>query len=190
MPWTTNDLLVYSALLLLAGYPFLLPAVKWLTALLSTAQAPSFSAAAWNRVLLVLVAGLGFMLYRSQRGDVQPVRPPSPATGLAAVAQQMSRAERQAMSEAYEILARAVDANPVDEPVFDTTSSLRDAHRAALLVVWQGVLGSRAGKYPDLREQLEGAMDQRIGREDVPLTPTLQEQAAKAFRAMAADFKP
>ena len=110
-------------------------------------------------------------------------RPPviRPIPELTPLADAMSADDRQALAEAYQIISRSIAANPIDDPVFPTTGAVREAHRAALLCVWRGVLGNTPGKYPGLREGLEGAIGKVLGTDDVLLTPTIQQQAAKVF---------
>jgi hypothetical protein len=184
-----NEIWVYSALALVAAYPFLLPAIQSAGSWVMARGLPNMSQANVNHLLLVAVLVLAALLYRAhQQQGPQPPRP-EPALGLAGYAQRMSKSERAAMTEAYQILSRAVAADPVDEPVFATTQSLREAHRAALLVVWRGVLANAPGKYPGLREELEGAIEKQVGIEDVPMTPTIQGQAVKALADIASQFK-
>lgn len=109
-----------------------------------------------------------------------------------AVAQQarlMSAEDKKSLSEAYLILSRSIAANPADDPVFPDTESVRRAHRAALLCVWAGVMGNTAGKYPDLREVLEGELEKQLGSGDVPLNPDLQRATAAAFASISASLK-
>jgi len=147
-----------------------------------------------NRVLFCIALGLAFLVYRQQaaptpRPPVPDVTPDvTPSSGLVALARQMTADERLAMREGYQILARMIAANPTDEPVFPTTGSVREAHRAALLAVWRGVLGNEPGKYAGLREELEKGLAQKLGSDDVPLNPTLQQEAVRAFQQNAAAF--
>lgn len=145
-----------------------------------------------KRILLCVVVGVAFAAWRvlpslpSILPDPAPVV--VPASGLTAIAQRMTKDERAGMAEAYRILARMVAANPEKEPVFVSTADIREAHRAAMLAVWRGVLANQPGKYEGLREQLEGAIEQRIGRDELTLTPTLQQEAVRAFQEIAAAF--
>jgi hypothetical protein len=113
----------------------------------------------------------------------------APVSGLAKFLPAMSREDRSALADAYEILQRSVAANPASDPVFPTVGSVRNAHRAALLCVWKGVLGNQPGKYPGLSDALEGVLVERIGKDDIPLNPALQQEAAKAFGDIAATFR-
>jgi len=119
-----------------------------------------------------------------------PVPPPKPAPAppvirpipeLTPLADAMTADDRQVLADAYQIISRSIAANPIDDPVFPTTGAVREAHRAALLCVWRGVLGNTPGKYPGLREGLEGAIGRVVGTDDVLLTPTIQQKAAKVF---------
>lgn len=150
-----------------------------------------------NRVVLAIAAA---MLYFVARGAV-PLRLPlvipvpvvrpvvRPVGPLSVFAERMTKQEREALSEAYAMLAKAVEANPVDEPVFVSTGAVRAAHRAALLCVWRGALGNEPEKYPGLREALEGMVSQSIGNDDIPLNPTIQKGAATAFSDISAALR-
>lgn len=120
-------------------------------------------------------------------GPVVPVV--APVSGLAKFLPAMSRDDRSALADAYSVLQRSVAANPASDPVFPTVGSIRNAHRAALLCVWRGVLGNQPGKYPGLSDALEGVLAERIGKDDIPLNPALQQEAAKAFGDIAATFR-
>lgn len=145
-----------------------------------------------NRTLLCVVAALAFAFWRANSlpspGPNEPTPAVAPAGSLVAIAQTMDRQDRTNMAEAYQILARAVAADPQDEPVFDSTQAVRLAHRAAMLAVWRGVLGNKPDKYPGLGEKLEGVLEQRIGKDDVPLNPTIRQESVRAFQEIAAAF--
>lgn len=147
-----------------------------------------------NRIVLCLVIAGAYLLVRlappvTPKPEPAPTPVVTPVDGLGQLAAQMSKQDRQALSQAYDVLSRSVAANPVDDPVFATTGSVREAHRAALLCVWRGVLGNQPGKYEGLREALEGALAKRIGSEDIPLNPALQAEAAAAFADIAATLR-
>lgn len=139
-----------------------------------------------NRLLLCLVIGLAYL---TVRGGIRitPVAPDIP--GVSDKFSNLSLTDRRALSEAYEILGRTVAANPADEPVFTDIGDVRRAHRAALLSVWRGVLGNQPGKYPGLREALEGYVDQQAGSADVPLSPPVQQQVVETFQKLSASLK-
>lgn len=137
-----------------------------------------------NRILLCVVIGLGYILFRQP-----PEQDAKPISGLAAVAKKMTAAERSGLSDAYAILGRSVHADPDAEPVFPDTAAVRRAHRAALLVAWRGVFDNQPGKYPGLREALEGEVERRLGTADVPLNPALQLEVAQTFRDISASLK-
>lgn len=149
-----------------------------------------------NRIVLAVALAVAYFSWRFP-GAVRPTPAPTPVIpsavtpfpDITAVARGMTASERRDMSEAYAVLSRAVAANPAAEPVFEDTGSVRRAHRAALLLVWKGVLNNEAGKYPGLREGLEGALAKRIGTDEVPLNPALQQQTAQAFADIAASFQ-
>jgi hypothetical protein len=138
-----------------------------------------------NRFLLCLVIALGYVAFRGT--TLTPVAPIIP--GVSDRFSQLSMQDRRALSETYEIIAKTIAANPVDEPVFTDLDDVRRAHRAALLSVWRGVLGNQPGKYPGLREALESYVDQQLGSADVPLSPAVQQQAVDAFQKLSASLK-
>lgn len=137
-----------------------------------------------NRLLLCLLIAVGYFVVRQP-----PESASKPMAGLAAYSRKMTAAERSGISDGYAILGRAIQANPADEPVFPDVASIRRAHRAALLVVWRGVFDNQPGKYPGLREALEGEVARGLGDADVPLNPALQQQAAQTFFDISASLK-
>lgn len=141
-----------------------------------------------NRAILCVVLAVGWLAvkYAPHIDGVPIVRP---IGELAELAKQMTPDDRAALSETYAILSRAVAANPAVDPVFPDVASIRRAHRAALLATWAGVMGNQPGKYPGLREALEGFLDRSAGDADVLLNPHLQEQIAKTFLDMSASLR-
>lgn len=121
-----------------------------------------------------------------------PVAPASPVAApfadVAKAAGQLSAGDRAAIRDAYKVLGRAVREDPEADPVFVDSDAVRRAHRAALLVVWKGVLGNKTGEAPGLREALEGAVVARIGSDDIPMNPQLKADTAKAFEDIAASL--
>ena len=91
--------------------------------------------------------------------------------------------QRKNLGEFYAGLARSLRADPQAEPVFASTTSVRAAHRAGLLVLWRGFLD--ANPNPSLQSGIEGVLDETLGREQVPLNPTLRAKAADGFDKMA-----
>lgn len=137
-----------------------------------------------TRLALCLAIAFGYLLVR------QPEEAgPKPVVVVAEWSRALTKAERSGLSEAYTILGRSIKANPEAEPVFPDTAAVRRAHRAALLVAWRGVFNNEPGKYPGLREALEGEVERGLGTADVPLNPTLQQQAAKTFLDIGASLK-
>jgi hypothetical protein len=149
-----------------------------------------------NRFVVCLALALAFWFYRNGQPSV-PVNPtpepgPVPAVaipGLAPFRAQMTGDDRRALSDCYEILSRGLRANPLDEPVIETTADLLRVHRAALLFVWRGVLGGRPDKYPGLREQLEGVVNGAVGTADVPLSAGIQQTVATAFEDISRSLR-
>lgn len=147
-----------------------------------------------NRLVVCLALGAAFFFYRSQGAPAPAPTPvtPTPANVLPGVARfrdQMTAEERAALSDCYAILERAVAANPLDEPVIESTAALMAAHRAGLLFVWRGVLGGKPDKYPGLREELEGIVNSAVGTSDVPLNAGIQRAAAAAFGDISRSLK-
>jgi hypothetical protein len=145
-----------------------------------------------KRILLVAALGIGYVVFRTGAIPAIPAPTPTPAVAfpdVAAVAKKMRADDRAALADTYLILSRSVAANPTLEPVFPDTAAVRRAHRAALLYVWAAVLQNRAGDVPGLREALEQSIASRIGTEDVPLNPELQQDTAKAFADLATSFR-
>lgn len=145
-----------------------------------------------NRVLVCVTLALAFTAWRATSGPSSKPAPVAPATvvpSLAKYRSQMTAQERSALADAYAILGRAVAANPADAPVFETTSAVVEAHRAALLFVWEGVLGAQAGKYPGLAQELEGIVSTAIGSADIPLNPAIQQRVAEAFNNISVSLR-
>lgn len=146
-----------------------------------------------NRLAICACLALAFWVYSQQvkRGDpvIPGVVPARPIVDLGSAAAALSATDKKALSEAYAIMARAVKASPAEDPVFDTTGCIRDCHRAGLLCVWRGVLGNAPGKYPGLRETLEGLLDQQIGKDDVLLNPVIQGQVVTLFENISQSLR-
>jgi len=144
---------------------------------------------------LVLCGGLAvaYLLYRHQ-GDAKPV-PVTPTPVVPQVAElvdlvkTMTTQDKAALREAHQILARSIDADPPEEPVFDTVLAIRQAYRAALLCVWRGVLNNPPGKYPGLREALEGAVQKRLGSDDAAVSPPIRHDAVAVLNEIAGTIK-
>lgn len=121
--------------------------------------------------------------------NVVPAVGKAPFEAIGKLAAGMTPSDRAAMRDAYATLSRAVAADPEEDPVFVDVAAVRRAHRAALLVVWRGLLNHKAGEMPGLREALEGALNSRVGADDVPLNPALRAEVAKAFLDISASFQ-
>lgn len=115
-----------------------------------------------------------------------PAPPTAPVSvkipALLTYAQQMTADERRAVGQAYGILAKSIDADPRSEPVFHRVASVREAHRAVLLVLWSSVLGNSPTKYPGLGPKLEELLTTAIGTTDVPLSEPIRTSASNLFR--------
>jgi hypothetical protein len=150
-----------------------------------------------NRYILTVSLAVAYAIWRlsDQIDGVKPVAPPTPApvvtpvTELSTFRSKMSSQDRESLSQAYEILSRSVAANTTNDPAFPTVGSVRAAHRAALQCVWRGVLGNQPGKYEGLAEALEGAVEKRVGKDDIPLNPTIQQQVVQTFADIAASLR-
>lgn len=120
-----------------------------------------------------------------------PSPPPAPAPvavkipALLPYAQQMTADERRAMGQAYDILAKSIDADPRNEPVFHRVASVREAHRGTLLVLWTSVLGNSPSKYPGFGPKLEELLTTAVGATDVPLSEPIRTSASNLFRDIA-----
>jgi len=134
------------------------------------------------------MAGM-YLVYRHGGGDLRVPLIPIPAVAripeLVELAKGMTAQDKRALREAYQILARCIASDPADEPVFDTVLAIREAHRAALLCVWRGVLNNHPGKYPGLREALEGAVQKRLGSDDAAVSPPIRQDAAAVLNEIA-----
>ncbi|MFM8497883.1 MAG: hypothetical protein ACKOEM_20530 [Planctomycetia bacterium] len=143
-----------------------------------------------NRVVLCVALAVAFFTFRMTQQPAAPVAPAAVVVpALAKYRSQMSVEDRTALAQCYEILAKSVAANPVDDPVIPSVAALNDVHRAALLFVWRGVLGNQPGKYEGLREELEGLVKDAIGESDVPLNPAVQKDAATLFGNIALSLR-
>jgi hypothetical protein len=116
--------------------------------------------------------------------DVAGLTPPERT--LWQTAARLTTEDRATIRDFYSGLARAVAADPVQEPAIPDTPSLRRAHRAGLLFVWSGLAGNQPGKYPGLSDALEGMLTASIGQEEVPLNPAIRQSAVDCFNKVAA----
>lgn len=155
---------------------------------------PSVEGQVKSRILICAVIAIAYGAYRfAPLIDGPHVVPPPPAVvpfnDVAAAAAKLTADDKAAMRVAYETLSRSIAADPAADPVFLDTAAVRRAHRAALLVVWKGLLDNKTGEVTGLREALEAAVNGRIGAADVPLNPSLKAEAAKAFADIAASMR-
>ena len=143
-----------------------------------------------NRALVAAVLVLGYIAARPYTNNFPAVVVPdeADALGLTKVVKAMSSEDRTALRETYAFLSRVVASDTSAEPVYDTTSAVRRAHRAALQAVWQGVLDNRAGEYPGLREGIERIISEQVGMDDVPMSPALREKISAAFDNLSRAF--
>lgn len=147
-----------------------------------------------NRRIAALLLALAYGAWRVAPVAVRLV--PMPAVSVAVPFEDIGRLtagmppdDRVALRESYLVLSRAVAADPDSDPVFVDTDAVRRAHRAALLVVWRGVLDNRAGEVAGLRESLERAVESRIGSGEIPMNPTLKADTARVFADIAASVR-
>lgn len=147
------------------------------------------SSSTLHRTVLAMALALAYVLYRIDKPDLPVVVPVTPATGLAAVAQQMTAEERAALRDFYSMLGTAIGADPENEPVFSSTTDVRKANRAGMLVVWRGALANKEGKYPALREELEKYLATAVGLDDVPMNPTRKQEIAKSLQSLSEQFR-
>jgi hypothetical protein len=143
------------------------------------------------RIALALALTIAYVTYRAAphvpRSPLAPAV--APFADIGKLAQQLNAEDKAALRDTYTVLARAVEADPAADPVFIDTDAVRRAHRAALLVVWKGVLGNKTGEVPGLKDALEGAVAARIGSDDIPMNPQLKADTAKAFTDVATSIK-
>ena len=144
-------------------------------------------------MLLCGVVAAAYWLFTS--GQVvfpKPDPAPAPAvTGVASLlpyAGKMGRSERQALSQAYDLLAGGIRADESQEPVFGRVEQIRNGHRAALLMVWSA-LGNEPGKYPGLAEELDKLLSDVVGVSDVVVTPAIRQSTANLFSDISGTFK-
>ena len=143
-----------------------------------------------NRLVICTALAMAFFFSRHAQRPAVPVAPEVVAVpSLAKYRSKMTVDDRTALAQCYEILAKSVAANPVDDPVIPSVPALCDVHRAALLFVWRGVLGNEPGKYEGLREELEGLVKTAVGDADVPLNPAVQRDAATLFTNIARSLR-
>ena len=142
----------------------------------------------YRMVACAAMAG-AYLVYRHGGGELRVPLIPTPVVArveeLVELAKTMNSQDKRALREAHQILARCIDADPVDEPVFDTVLAIRQAYRAALLCVWRGVLDNPPGKYPGLREALEGAVQKRLGSDDAAVSPPIRQDAVAVLNEIA-----
>lgn len=98
----------------------------------------------------------------------------------------VTSADRQTLSTFYRGLGRAVAADPLAEPVLQTTETVRRAHRAGLLFVWRGLAGNQPDKYPGLSNALSAVLSEALGAGDVPLNPTIRKATEECFNKVGA----
>lgn len=108
--------------------------------------------------------------------------------GLEQFARSMTATDKAALRDAYEFMARGLEADPNDDPVFARVDQIRQGHRAALLMCWQA-MGNNAQKYPGLGQKLEELLTQGIGDADLPLSPPVRQQAVQLFRNISRTFQ-
>lgn len=89
--------------------------------------------------------------------------------------------DRDTLGKFYAGFARAVAADPLDEPVLRQTEDVRRAHRAALLFLWRGMAGNQPDKYPGLSDGLSAVLSEALGAGDVPLNPTIRKATEECF---------
>lgn len=102
------------------------------------------------------------------------------------VVRTMNPVDRLWLMGIYSNAARVVRADGEEkEPVISSTESLRSLHVAVLKCVWKTLAEASPGKYPGLREAIEGVFVKEIGDVQRAMTPDLREKAAKMLDAIA-----
>ena len=145
------------------------------------------------RHVFVIAAAILYGAWRlAPHIDAVAPKPPAaavPFESIGKLSSQLTADDRTALRDTYLTLSRAVAADPATDPVFIDTAAVRRAHRAALLVVWRGLLNNKTGEVPGLKDALEKAVNDRIGAADIPMNPTLRGDTAKAFSDVAASVR-
>jgi len=108
----------------------------------------------------------------SMKAEVRPV-----ARAVSA----MSAVDRLWLQYIYQNAAKITKASPAIE----TTDGLRAVHVAILSFIWRGMADNSPGKYPALKDAIEGAFNSTIGDSRQGLTPEMREKAAELFEAIA-----
>ena len=142
----------------------------------------------------LFLCGIALCLYlfvvKGESNLPKPVKPTAvPVEEIGSVAAKMSSKDREAMALAYEMLARAIDSDPEDDPVFVDVATLRRGHRAMLLCLWRGLLDNEPNSVPGLKEAVEGSFTRLIGLEDVPLNPSSRKEIAESLNDIAISFR-
>ncbi len=142
----------------------------------------------------LVLCGIALCLYlfvvKGESNIPTPLNPTvAPIAEIGDAAKGMSSKDREAMALAYEMLARAVESDPVDDPVFKDVKTLRRGHRAMLLCLWRGLLDNKPDSVPGLKSAVEGAFVRLIGLEDVPINPSRRKEIVKSLNDIALSFR-
>lgn len=98
----------------------------------------------------------------------------------------MSPIDRFWFSQTYMNAARMVEADgQVPEPSILSTDGIRQINKTALTFVWKGMAANAPGKYPKLKEAVDGVLDSVIGLDRKKVTPEVRDTAVELFEAIA-----
>jgi hypothetical protein len=146
-----------------------------------------------QRSIICLLIALAFWQYRNGGGIAPAPKPvPSPAPGgvaeLATIAGTMAAADKKSLHQAYDILSSGIANDTAQDPVFSRLDQVRQAHRAALLMVWSAA-GNKPDKYPGLGAALDSLLKAEIGDTDAPLSPSIRAKVVDLFARISQSFK-
>ena len=119
------------------------------------------------------------------------VTEPSPemkarVSSIAVAMRSASPVDRVLWASVWEKAAIIVSADAISpEVAFTDTRSLRQFTALALDIAWRRIGENKAGKYAGLREAVESALAETVGKEVIPVTPELRRAYADAARAIA-----
>lgn len=150
----------------------------------------------WQRLAIAAVLGYVAAFGVPRLPSIVPavavtITEPSPemkakVATVAAALRSASAFDRAQWASVWEKAAIVVSGDAVTTDVaFTDTRSLRLFTILALDIAWRRIGGNQPGKYPGLREAVEAALGEVVGKEVVPVTPELRRAYSDAARALA-----